>query len=212
MNKPPWQQQQDQMRKQQQDMWAQQQQRLRQQQMQAEWARRQQEKAKAESGNVSSKEVSPPLPDKANEKFIMVETEVGRLRQELQKGRMSVQQVKDRLKDLIIQDDSGNFWTVGFETWQWYRFDGANWVRATPYRSSAPGQSMTVKSSGHPFIAILCFLVFLAITLTLSGLIGNAVYNIFDRAATLSYFAAIITLIIGLIISINLTRKIWRGK
>ena len=37
-----------------------------------------------------------------------------------------------RLQDLMIQDEQGRWWMIGYESRQWYVHDGEKWVRGEP--------------------------------------------------------------------------------
>jgi hypothetical protein len=54
------------------------------------------------------------------------------LRQDLAAGRLTEEQFKARLRELMVEDEEGNWWMVGYETGEWYRHDGTDWVRADP--------------------------------------------------------------------------------
>jgi hypothetical protein len=64
--------------------------------------------------------------------FAEVEREVAKLRQELAAGRLTEEQFKARLRELMVLDEHGGWWMVGYETGEWYRHDGTDWVRADP--------------------------------------------------------------------------------
>lgn len=64
--------------------------------------------------------------------FAEVEREVAKLRQELAAGRTTEKQFKARLKEMMVEDEQGNWWMVGYATGRWYRHDGTDWVREDP--------------------------------------------------------------------------------
>jgi len=64
--------------------------------------------------------------------FAEVEREVARLRQGMAAGRLTEEQFKARLRELMVLDEHGGWWMVGYETGEWYRHDGTDWVRADP--------------------------------------------------------------------------------
>lgn len=217
--KPFWQQQQDQMRKQQQEQWQRQQEMLRRQQMQAAWAA--QQKGKKQASGKSGTAAPPALAGGDFEKYSQVEQEVASLRQKLAAGQMGIDQVKNRLKELMVQDEAGQWWTVGYETWQWYHYDGHSWARADPYAAirqqafpggGAAGFAATRPKKGHPFLGIVVFLVCLAITVGVGFWLGNVVYAAFGHSTkTWAWIFALAGWIGGLILSIILARKVWRG-
>jgi hypothetical protein len=47
-------------------------------------------------------------------------------------GTLSEDEFKAQLKDLMLQDEQGGWWMIGYETEQWYRHDGKDWVRTDP--------------------------------------------------------------------------------
>ena len=221
--KPFWQQQQDQMRKQQQAQWQKQQEMWHKQQMQAAWIAQQKGKKQA-SGKLgeASPPVSPPAFEGGDfEKYSQVEQEVASLRQKLAAGQMDVDQVKNRLKELMVQDEAGHWWTVGYETWQWYHYDGHSWVRADPYPGvrqqafpggGAAGFAAARPKKGHPFLGIIVFLVCLAITVGLGFLLGSVGNVAFGHSNDyIPFICASTGWIGGLILSIVLARKVWRG-
>lgn len=126
--KPPWQQQQQQMRRQQQQMQRQQEQMRRRQMEGAYWQQQQKDKARKAQADVQGRE----------DQFAQVEGEVARLRQALVAGRLTEEQVKAQLHELMVQDEHGNWWMVGYETGEWYRHEGTDWVRADPPGRNAP--------------------------------------------------------------------------
>ncbi len=64
--------------------------------------------------------------------FAEVEQVVAKLRQDLAAGRLTEEQFKARLRELMVQDEQGNWWMVGYETGEWYRHDGTDWVPDHP--------------------------------------------------------------------------------
>ena len=70
--------------------------------------------------------------------FAEVEKKVAKLRQDLAAGRLTEEQFKARLRELMVEDEQGNWWMVGYETGEWYRHDGADWVPDQPPGRIAP--------------------------------------------------------------------------
>jgi hypothetical protein len=64
--------------------------------------------------------------------FAEVERVVAKLRQDLATGRLTEDQFKTRLREMMVQDKRGDWWMVGYETGQWYRHDGTDWVPDQP--------------------------------------------------------------------------------
>jgi hypothetical protein len=64
--------------------------------------------------------------------FSQVEAEYARLKGQFEAGNLTEEQFKSQLHDLMLQDEGGEWWIIGYETGQWYRHDGTDWVRADP--------------------------------------------------------------------------------
>jgi hypothetical protein len=47
-------------------------------------------------------------------------------------GELSEAKFKAALEDLMVEDESGHWWMIGYETGRWYLHDGADWVLANP--------------------------------------------------------------------------------
>ena len=77
----------------------------------------------------------------ADERFKQVEAEVARLKDQLAAGRLSEEKFNEQLKNLMVEDDNGDWWMVGASTGGWYRFDGQGWVQSTPPGSWVQGGS-----------------------------------------------------------------------
>lgn len=67
--------------------------------------------------------------------FSQVEAEYTQLKGQFEAGSLTEEQFKSQLQDLMLQDEAGDWWVIGYETGQWYRHDGTDWVRVDP-----PGQ------------------------------------------------------------------------
>ena len=82
--------------------------------------------------------------------FPEVEREVAKLRQDLAAGRLTEEQFKARLRELMVQDEHGNWWMMGYETGEWYRHDGTDWVRADSPGRAAPAGPQPVAQAVAP--------------------------------------------------------------
>jgi hypothetical protein len=76
--------------------------------------------------------------------FAGVEAEFGRLKAQFERGALNEAEFKAKLEELMIEDEQGRWWILGYETGQWYVHDGEKWVqqdppRATPGPSARPG-------------------------------------------------------------------------
>ena len=64
--------------------------------------------------------------------FTETEAEFRQLKAQYDAGDLSETDFKARLQDLMIQDEQGRWWMIGYETGQWYVHDGEKWVRSEP--------------------------------------------------------------------------------
>ena len=74
--------------------------------------------------------------------FKQTEKKFEKLKAEFAAGILSEARFKTQLEELMLQDEQGSWWMIGYETEQWYRHDGKDWVRTDPpgthARKSAP--------------------------------------------------------------------------
>src|SRR5512136_3027163 len=123
--KQPWQQQQEQLRQmqqQQQENMPRQQEEIRKRQEMGHWYQKQQEKEKLET----------PSGESITDKSVQVKAEATRLREDMIAGRLTKDQFKAKLRDLMFMDKDGTWWMLGAETLEWYSSRGTDWVRADP--------------------------------------------------------------------------------
>jgi hypothetical protein len=165
--------------------------------------------------------------------FAEVEREVAKLRQDLTAGRLTEEQFKARLREMMVEDEQGNWWMVGYETGQWYRHDGTDWVRANPPGRVAPRAApqpvarpvAPAKPKPRRFWRIVVLLLGLAVTFVAGGIAVQLVYFlVYDEAIAfaaayflvydeaIAFAAAGATWLGGLILIIVITRKVWRRK
>jgi len=74
---------------------------------------------------------------------VNAEQEANWLRQERAAGRISEEQLRTRLQELMIQDERGEWWALGQRSGEWYRNQGGQWVRDVP-------PSVAASSAGVP--------------------------------------------------------------
>jgi hypothetical protein len=67
-----------------------------------------------------------------SEPFAGVARQVEELRQRVSAGRLTEDACKAKMRELMVEDANGDWWMVGYETGEWYRHDGSDWVRADP--------------------------------------------------------------------------------
>jgi hypothetical protein len=70
--------------------------------------------------------------------FQQAENRFKRLKAQFEAGTLSETEFRVQLEGLMIRDEQGSWWMIGYETGLWYRHDGTNWVRTD--LSSVPTQ------------------------------------------------------------------------
>ena len=64
--------------------------------------------------------------------FKQAEERFKQLEAQFAAGKLSETDFKTQLEELMVQDDKGNWWVIGYETKRWYRYNGNDWVEANP--------------------------------------------------------------------------------
>jgi hypothetical protein len=173
--------------------------------------------------------------------FAQVEARVAKLRQDLAAGRLTEEECKAQMRELMVEDGDGNWWMVGYETGEWYRHDGTDWARADPPGRTVPqptpqpvapparvsysSASQSVEQTSLPLKpqrgkGIMVLLLGLVISIALGYGLAFLTYTILHEGlgtgpALANRFAFTCWGIVGLgglILSIRAARKFWRGK
>jgi formylglycine-generating enzyme required for sulfatase activity len=64
--------------------------------------------------------------------FRQVAADYAKLKAQFNAGALSQADFEERLKELEIQDEQGRWWSIGYETGQWYVHENGQWVAADP--------------------------------------------------------------------------------
>jgi formylglycine-generating enzyme required for sulfatase activity/SH3-like domain-containing protein len=64
--------------------------------------------------------------------FAQVEAEFQKLKGQYEAGALTEAELRAELEKLMLQDEQGCWWMIGYETGQWYYHDGTAWVRREP--------------------------------------------------------------------------------
>jgi hypothetical protein len=148
--------------------------------------------------------------------FAQVEERVAKLRQSLAAGHMTEDQFKFQLREMMVEDEDGNWWMVGYETGQWYRHDGTDWVRANPPKSliTRPLPRLNVRrtTSAEPRPRQLKGVVVFVLGTIVTGVVGLiagqfAFETLFDHNDTMTWIFASVVWIIGLVVTVVVARK-----
>jgi len=81
-------------------------------------------------------EEAPPVNPYLAQRYTEVEQAVQILRRRYAAGSMTRDQLQAELRKLMILDEDGHWWMIGLESDRWYKYNGKDWVPATP-----PGRS-----------------------------------------------------------------------
>ncbi len=66
-------------------------------------------------------------------KFKETENKYISLKSSLESGSISSEEIKLKLKKMMIKDDDGNYWMIGSNTGKWYIYNGTEWKEKDPY-------------------------------------------------------------------------------
>jgi hypothetical protein len=80
--------------------------------------------------------------------FVTAEERFNELQARIRRGEpMSEDQYQEELAKLMVQDDSGVFWSLEPGTGRWLFFNGTEWVAGMPPKQSAPPPAMPIMPS-----------------------------------------------------------------
>lgn len=66
-------------------------------------------------------------------KFKETENKYIELKSSLDSGTITSEDLKVKLKKMMIRDDEGNYWMIGSNTGKWYIYNGSDWKEKDPY-------------------------------------------------------------------------------
>lgn len=64
--------------------------------------------------------------------FKQAEKRFKQLKAQFTAGNLSESQFRTHLEELMLQDEQGNWWMIGYETEKWYCHDGGDWLPTDP--------------------------------------------------------------------------------
>jgi len=80
--------------------------------------------------------------------FQQAEKKFKQLKMQFEAGNLTEAEFKSQLEELMVQDEGGNWWMIGYETELWYRHDGKEWVQTDP--PGTPPQEPTPEIAPEP--------------------------------------------------------------
>ena len=75
--------------------------------------------------------------------FKQAEKKFKQLKAQFEMGELPEAEFKNQLEKLMIRDEQGSWWIIGYETGRWYRHDGTSWVQ-TKLSDSALQKSVII--------------------------------------------------------------------
>ncbi len=75
--------------------------------------------------------------------FRQAEQEYHRLKAQYDAGQLSEERMRAALSDLMVQDDQGRWWVLGYETGTWYVHDGQKWIPGEPPATATTAPTRT---------------------------------------------------------------------
>ncbi len=66
-------------------------------------------------------------------KFKQAETRYQELKVQMEKRESNADEMKKKLKEIMITDEEGNYWMIGGKTGKWYTYSESEWKEDTPY-------------------------------------------------------------------------------
>ncbi len=163
-------------------------------------------------------------PGADSEPFVRAEQEANWLRQERAAGRISEEQLRTRLQELMIQDGRGEWWAVGQHSGEWYRNQGGQWerdvpsslataplpTRPTPLYRAGGGQSRRVAALA---LSVICLLV-LPFTAYSCGrsLFASTWHSNPELGNTYSILLFLLAGVVGTLITLRVAGKWWREE
>jgi hypothetical protein len=145
--------------------------------------------------------------------FAEVERVVAKLRQDLAAGRLAEEQFKARLREMMVQDGDGNWWMVGYETGEWYRHDGTDWVPDQPPGRAAAETYAPARPTDRAQVGWGLWFPWVLATAVgggVGGIIGGGVNGVLGEVANGAVGWAIVGAAIGIAQGILLRRWIRR--
>jgi hypothetical protein len=67
-------------------------------------------------------------------KFKQAEAKYQELKVRMEKGEISSNEMKSKLKEIMVTDEQGNYWMIGGKTGKWYTYTESEWKEDNPYQ------------------------------------------------------------------------------
>lgn len=101
--------------------------------------------------------------------FTQAETKFKQLKAQFEAGALTENAFKAKLEELMIRDERGDWWMIGYETERWYRNDGTDWVQTDP-----PG--ILVQEPMRTSVSHWSAMIWVTLSWAIGGAIGGWLY------------------------------------
>lgn len=122
--------------------------------------------------------------------FKQAEKRFKQLKTQFVSGTLNEIEFKTQLEKLMIRDESGCWWMIGYETEKWYRHDGTDWVQ-----TSLPGSYLQSSLALPKWISIL----WIILGWSISWLVGTLIFQSLGTSLSFDLRLAIGGIISGII-------------
>ncbi|MEN8221870.1 MAG: hypothetical protein ABFR36_01315 [Acidobacteriota bacterium] len=87
-------------------------------------------------------------------KFKEIENKYIELKSSLDSGSISSEELKLKLKKMMLRDDDGNYWMIGSNTGKWYIYNGTDWKEKDPYSGADLSKTQNFSNVGNETVVI----------------------------------------------------------
>jgi hypothetical protein len=78
-------------------------------------------------------------------KFKETEEKYRELKERLNNGEITPEEMKKELKKMMVLDETGNYWMIGGKTGKWYVYNGTDWKEGNPFEQEEPGTAVSTE-------------------------------------------------------------------
>ena len=131
--------------------------------------------------------------------FQQTENRFKQLKAQFEAGTLTEDKFKSQLEELMVRDDTGSWWMLGYETERWYRHNGKEWIQ-TDLKSGHVEQLVSAPKWTALFWIIVAW--------SIAWAVGTAIFEIiFPDISLLSLAGAISGALGGFITAISLRNE-----
>jgi hypothetical protein len=81
-------------------------------------------------------------------KFKETEHKYAELKERLNHGELTPEEMKKELKKMMVLDENGNYWMIGGKTGKWYSYNGTDWKEGDPFTEESPAPGVDQAEQG----------------------------------------------------------------